>query len=486
MTRDVPRIAVLFRIHYWDDTVARNYMRLRRHCQNAELWIVPDETAGPLPLSDLHLYFPISRNDVLSLGLPDFPQGKLFWYNNDYGLYLFFLRHPGYDFYILCEHDVVVNLDLAELCQHLSDDGADFAALPNRIGEREWESMPSCTELWKKEEVSPHLLCFAVFSSRSVPLLLAARRDHARRYAAGALRRWPLAEGFVPTQLKQQGLRVVNMDNYAAMDHYDFWPPYHESEAAVLRPGAIVHPVLRGERYARVTLQYDKMPVLSWFRRDSALHQRLALEPLRIIVRPLAEKLARLGMIRELIHLEAMAQAQACPIEPSLLPKFKTGIMQATESRLISASAAAWQSSHSAYSKGASREQDAANLLMGEPDGHYACHTDFELSPWWMLDLADICLVNRLEVFNRLDHERQRADDMSVYISLDGRNWQLVFTKPSGPPLGGKDGHPLSLAWEEPKFLRYARIELGGHTALHLDKVRLYGWELPAEGALKG
>jgi hypothetical protein len=95
-----------------------------------------------------------------------------------------------------------------------------------------------------------------------------------------------------------------------------------------------------------------------------------------------------------------------------------------------------------------------------------------------MIDLGMVCAVQSISIFNRMDAEQARAANLSIYSSLNARNWSLLAT------IRERDDAmitrvPLAkLLFHEVVIARYIRIELDGVNALHLDKVKVIGWQL--------
>jgi hypothetical protein len=44
----VPRYAVIFRTHFWDDFARRQFARLRQMVREGDIFVLVDETNGPV------------------------------------------------------------------------------------------------------------------------------------------------------------------------------------------------------------------------------------------------------------------------------------------------------------------------------------------------------------------------------------------------------------------------------------------------------
>ena len=106
---------VLFRTHFWDDFVDRQFARLLRHTNSLDVIVLVDETKGPVFLPEGVKKFGVTDHDILEAGFVAAGGGSIQWFSGDVPLYLYRLANPGYDFYIQLEYDVVVNTSLTDL-----------------------------------------------------------------------------------------------------------------------------------------------------------------------------------------------------------------------------------------------------------------------------------------------------------------------------------------------------------------------------------
>lgn len=125
------------------------------------------------------------------------------------------------------------------------------------------------------------------------------------------------------------------------------------------------------------------------------------------------------------------------------------------------------QSSRSRWS----RDDDPQGAVDGEITGSYGFHTADEPNPWWMVDLGRNYPLRQIRVFNRIDCCAERARTLGIYVSSDGRNWELVYQNP-GTVFGGKDGNPLVVDLRGHSG-RYVKLQLNETNYLHLDEVEI-------------
>jgi hypothetical protein len=475
--------AVLFRVHFWNDDVARQYGLVARQVTQGDVWVVVDETNGAVDLPARARRFSITVADTTNLGLAGFPDGQVFWYNNDYALYLFHASHPDYAYYVIVEHDVAVLAPLDALVLAAGSNQIDLVALPNKLREGGWGWMHTCTEVWPESAIRPHLLCFAIISNRAVAPLLLRRQDHAVQFGAGALKQWPLAEGFVPTLLREQGFALADLAGMANTELYDWWPPTHANRLTALPDQSIVHPVLAGAPYAESLLRFDYLSPDTWFTPNSELRISLDAEPIELVAPILARAFIRIGRLDLLMALPDFVTSEAAAALAGLIDAEISRITAGHPRRALQPGRCATQSSVSPWSRARMREQDASGAVTGEPSGSYTFHTAFELNPWWMLDLDRIAIVAEIRVYNRLDAESGRSNNLSVWHSTNARVWTLAYRRVATEPFGGADGAPLRIELTPARPVRYVRIEIDGIAALHLDRVVVDGWEIGAPAA---
>lgn len=146
----------------------------------------------------------------------------------------------------------------------------------------------------------------------------------------------------------------------------------------------------------------------------------------------------------------------------------------------ISTGKKAIQSSISDWSVYQDISLDASNVLNGKPDGRYKFHTDWENRPWWQVDLEEIQEIKSIVIFNRVipcdesDYMKNRAKDIKIMGSTDGKSYGVLHDNCGKPSFGGIDGNPLIITLPQNYFLRYVKIQLEGEGVLHLDQVEIY------------
>lgn len=138
--------------------------------------------------------------------------------------------------------------------------------------------------------------------------------------------------------------------------------------------------------------------------------------------------------------------------------------MSMTDCVNVAAGKRAWQSSLSRYSVG----NDAERALDDAVEVDYAFHTEREDNPWWMLDLGESFLVERIVLGNRRRTCQENARTLVVEVSLDQHHWLILH---AGTLYWGAR-MCLELAGNIP--FRYLRLSLRERQYFHLSKVEVW------------
>lgn len=293
VTPPSPRYAVLFRTHIWDAFVARQYERLKQRVGHGDLYILLDETHGPVATGQPDVVAHTNAS-IEALGLAPAGNGNMLWYNGDYPLYFFFDQYPDYDYYVMTEYDVCVNVDLDDVMARAAQAGAALVSLSKGEAVTDWAHAESCHDVYPADAVEKRLICFAAFSREAVRHLFDRRVALSAEVRAGAIRNWPFCEGFIPTELAVSGFQLMELSNLGTTERYDWWPPVLEDDLPGLAEQTFIHPVLDRARYVDSALRIWRVSELLHTR--SALRRRLSRVPVRTYAPPLARMLwTRLG-----------------------------------------------------------------------------------------------------------------------------------------------------------------------------------------------
>jgi hypothetical protein len=118
----------------------------------------------------------------------------------------------------------------------------------------------------------------------------------------------------------------------------------------------------------------------------------------------------------------------------------------------------------------------ANGAINGIKTGSYGFHTLCELNPWWMVDLCGVFAISDIVVYNRVDFCSQRSRTLQVSISVDAKQWQLIYAHAGREPFGGVGSlkPPLLIGLADIRA-RFVRLECAEETYLHLDEVEVFG-----------
>jgi hypothetical protein len=451
--------AVLFKIYFYDDFVARQLGRLKEQVGAGDLYVVADETRGSLGPIAHDKVIRVTETDLVARGFARGPEKhSIFWYSADYSVIYAFLRYPDYDYYVTIEYDAVVHRPLDRLVASVAESSADYVGLPIDIAVSQWAWRKTCDELYEPAAIRPYLDAIAFHSRRGVELLRDRRLELSAQLASGQIRQWPISEAFNATETLRAGYVVRDLSDFGDVSHFDWWPPSLESELPELASLTFVHPVLTGERYLDSLLRQDQVRTL--FAPDSPLAKKLRSLPPADYVPKLMPKLINRGR-------------KSPP--PFVLEMMKGAVYSRPNGAAnIALGKPATQSSVSAYSRNPQLAEDAAGAVNGVITGTFGFHTGLDDPPWWMVDLEIAHRLSEILVFNRLNLPKP-SRNLKILVSETGQEWREVYRRESEENFGGAYGEPLRVTFETPPVARFVRIELVGKQHLHLDQVEIFG-----------
>ncbi len=443
-----------FRAYDWSPDIEALAHRFFAACPGARHVVLADETRGPLPNQPFEK---VSHTDDTSrFGLPNHPQGRSLWYNVDYGLYFLAEALPGYDYYVVSESDLAVNLPLTDMVETARRESIDFIARDCRPADPEWIAQFGGAEVF----VSPwrSLLFFMVLSARAIALLLAARQMLARRRLEGQVAIWPFCEMFVPSVLvKMQGVTMADVARFADVENLNYRPRVSINDPRSSAPGSLVHSVLGSDKFIAETI--EDLGATTYLQPGTKLHQELRYEPPERVIAQVRAEFIKTG---DRVSLAALDQAH---------PERSAPPMSSSD---IALGKPALSSSVSAWSRHPDPARDAGVANGATLPDDFAFHTDLEDRPWWIVDLTEEYVVDAVEIVNRAaipDKFRQ----FTIESSRDGQGWHTRLTKWTLEPVSADPAQPWRLDLSDPFVARFVRIRLLGRDTLHLRRVRIFG-----------
>jgi hypothetical protein len=245
------RYAVLFKAFTSDDFVKRRLAHVARAAPSGDVFLMIDETHQPGGHLDFDRVIRYEEADLVRIGFPHISEGSLFWYNADYPLYYFRHLHPEYDTIVTIEYDAVPNVDIDALVRKFRAEDLDLVGrtITNKTTETYWWT-DTMLHFYSLDQVRPYQICATITSARAVDHLAATRKRHAAT-GVSDVRKWPIGETFVGTELFAAGFKTRDLADFGKLTRYDWWPPIHERELKHCGGEVFVHPVLSGRRYVK-------------------------------------------------------------------------------------------------------------------------------------------------------------------------------------------------------------------------------------------
>jgi hypothetical protein len=454
--------AVLFKIYFLDSFVIRQLERLQKRVGGGDLYVIVDETKGPIGPVPHDRVLRSSEADMVRRGFVDFdPVSAMFWHSADYSLYPLLEDFPPYDHYVSVEYDAVINGDIGALVATMAAQKVDF--IGRRIDEpvSQWGWTPTCDTIYDAADLRPYLNAISFYSLRAVRHLRERRLELSRLFRDGKISQFPMSEAFIGTELALKGYSLGNLPDFGDTSRFTWWPPSVEDELPELAHCTFIHPVLEGARCAASLIRDNLVGIFG--PGDIRIDRLARLRP-RDYIPALFPALANLH--REQPMVFAMDQVSAALFEePDPAPN-------------VALRKPATQSSISSASRWHTLQGDAAGAVNGLVTGTYGFHTGFDDPPWWMVDLENPHRLSAVWIYNRLDVP-SRLPHLRLLISTNSREWILSLDHRSDGLFGGAWGTPLMIAFEPPAVARFVRIELGEPGYLLLDQVKVFG--MPVE-----
>ena len=451
--------AAIFRTHVWDDGVRDMAERARACCASGKFVVATDETKGPLPVETFDT-LPHS-DDFSEYGLPNIPVDKVLWWNADYVLYAARRALPDHDYYIMLEYDVHLNCDLDRIISQCYQNKVDFVAHGiRRMWLHEHWSSESASEMG--DELWWAFIPLVIVSARAIDEMLQIRQHLAAKLAAGQISHWPYCEPFLPTAVAQRPeLTSWRLDRLVDSTLLAWRPFISTRDPRLSKAEIVAHPVLSGQRLIKTFIA--EPPSGSYYMTDGRLREELKYEDFDDLQAVFGDQ------IQNQRHPDGswLVAESIVPREPEIVRPWID----------LAYGKAATQSIHSRRSHGASAEEDAAFANRDPLPDDFAFHTDTEEDPWWQVDLLEICVVERIEIINRV-LVPLRFTHFHIDASRDGENWTTCFSKHDNAMISSDPNYPARFTLGHPIHARYIRIMQLGADWLHLRSVRVLGFPL--------
>jgi hypothetical protein len=267
-----------------------------------------------------------------------------------------------------------------------------------------------------------------------------------------------MCEAVIPTELRLAGFRMKKLGEFGPVTHFCTAPHFPEERLPDFAGDAFIHPVLDRHRFLEKVLTAQGNPEVLLDRHPyrAIMTDQIFAAALPRIHHMLWSRRNDAGCVRV---IDAMREIN----DPAYLH------LHGLDGNNLALGMATTQSSRSEWSL---RPDEASGAVTGPVSGRYKFHTKREVRPWWMVDLLTRHPIRAVRVFNRMDIPF-RSNGLEVFVSADGRLWDLAGRHHGDAPFGGADGRPLDVAVNAEA--RFIRLELPGTGILHLDQVQVIG-----------
>jgi hypothetical protein len=445
-----------FRAYSWDEDIETIAKRFFANCPGGRHVVLLDETKGPI---DIGPYEKISHTiDTSEYQLKAYPKDFYsLWFNCDYGIYILRARMPGYDYYILSESDLAVNLCLDPVIEDVRRKQIDFVARDFCPAEPEWGFYPNASKAFRNPWKV--YLFFMIVSARAADFLHEKRVDFAERFDQGEVTGWPFCEAWVPSTLREHdGMRLADIEDYALVDNLRYRPRVSLNDPAANKPGSLVHSVIGPTNIVSVLI--DEYGAEEYFRPQSRMRWILRHDPLDAVLAAVRAAFLRNNDGRYLYLLEVLKRQidgeESC---------FDIALLKPA----LSSSVSLWSHHYTA-----DRDAAGANAIDISPD--YGFHTHKENNPWWQVSLLGSFRINEIRIVNRPKLEL-RFTRFKIDSSIDGENWDCRYKKDDDIVVSSQVEEPWVQKFSPAFSACFVRITLLGEDCLHLRRVQVFGHE---------
>lgn len=437
--------AVLFKAHYWNDDVQKQFDRLKASCREGHIYVALDAKCHPIDYPPSEAVFWISEVDLNAIGLYNH---NGWWYNGDLPSILFFIKNPSYRFVVAVEYDVGIFHDIDSIVSDMYENNIDaiYHNLPEDLSQ--WPNLSSAIDYYNFRDIRHALFCISFFSRQALSCLYARRLVQQSLKDKFNLDTWPIGEAVMASEVNLSNLKYRKLSDYCSnLDNYNWNKGIIEELISFINPvNTFIHPISGAEKCVLSNTTPDIKKV----------------DELVLIKASLVKRLDFYGLIyhfsnntdndRDLVLASARENLISVPSAKFLFGK------------ILSLGASAYQSSESIYSR---NPGEANNALVPLPGADYSFHTDFEDAPWWEVDLGEHHFVETIHIFDREDV--RRSHHLIVFGGISQNDMLELYRNDGSRPIPGLNSGGLIINCG--KILRFVRVSLTEPGMLHLNSV---------------
>ncbi|MQR99408.1 discoidin domain-containing protein [Gluconobacter aidae] len=438
------RFLTVFRTYSWDECIDRMAHKAQDSSHGGDFVIAADFTQHVFATPGFDC-IGHTQTEIAQLGLPIIPKDRPLWHNWDYICPIILSwEKQKYDYYVVTESDVSVNMDFSRLCETMAKDGIDLIV--------DFIHSPTPEWMWYNDALSVSndplgcLLCVSVFSHKALELITERRLEMAGEHAVGTRTNWPFCETVVPATIRDAGLKIADLQDFANLHNFHFERKYSEHNPIVNIPGSFVHSVVSGKKI--INLALASRPTRTFIDNYPEDEAAFRYENQREVQQAILDK-----SLREPDHTAAAILSRIYEID-----------IYSTQDPAAHKPVAT--SSSSDYSR-SDLPAEADNLTNPRWEGEFAFHTGYENHPWIVIDLLEGTFLKSLTIKNRETYS-ERFEHFTIETSLDSESWRSEVFDLSIDP----DKKESFVTFKAPSLGRFLRITSLSKSCLHLRSLR--------------
>lgn len=444
------KYAIIYRAHYWDSDVEKNYLRVVENSPEADVFIARDTTNGAcvIPHAENRTIFDIDIHKSEKMG---FPTGGGFYYNGDYATLAFFKEFPDYDYYITVECDLSVFNNLKNIVEDMAANDIDNVCYEQPVDAKEWRNVAQNDGYEHDKTIMPAWICIHFLSRKALLCLMISRYQHALAKVKNNIENWPYCEYIMGSIHKIHNLKFKDIRDYCDQMKFYHWR-YAITEKAISRmndsdkKNTFIHPVSNINKALNTNFFgiekvncfiKDRMPLINDIRYYSRAYylKNNSEKDKEDIINCIKKNIDRTEgdfdyLFDDLLSLQATASQSSLS-----------------------------DSSHS--------PDEAQNALTRLPGFDFAFHTQFEESPWWKMEFHENKFVHKLYFFDWVEYAR--THNFYVMVGKDEDNLRLIWRNYDRKNIGNIETGPLVIPVNEE--IKIVKVGLTEHGILSLNAV---------------
>ncbi|GAN63665.1 hypothetical protein AA0313_1940 [Acetobacter indonesiensis NRIC 0313] len=246
--------AVLFKTHFWDSVVEKNFINVLLNSTEADIYIIidsDDSSIIPSWVRERAVILNYTFESADKLGLAWGYQGfGGFWYNGDYHQNIFINQYGYYDFICSVEYDVYVNENIDRIFERMNNENIDVICRIQKIPNTHWSHLNGCVGYYDVDKyINKGLFCISFFSSQACKLIYKRRLEMSEEKIKNDIAAWPIGECVMIHEPILHNMKVMDLEKFCDfIDMYD-WAPSYVSSQIPQNISCFIHPLAGREKY---------------------------------------------------------------------------------------------------------------------------------------------------------------------------------------------------------------------------------------------